>query len=106
MAESKERRKVPRKNNSTTPAPDSRAAAPRSDTSSPASPPLSGNASAEGSSDEMRRQIAEAAYFRAKQRGFAPGHELEDWVEAESEVMGRTGGKSPQRSGESPPRSR
>jgi hypothetical protein len=29
--------------------------------------------------------IAEIAYFRAMQRGFTPGHELEDWVEAEAE---------------------
>ena len=30
--------------------------------------------------------IAEAAYFRAEKRGFAPGHEHEDWLAAESEV--------------------
>lgn len=30
--------------------------------------------------------IAEAAYFRAEKRGFAPGHEREDWLAAESEV--------------------
>lgn len=35
---------------------------------------------------ERERVIAEAAYFRAQARGFAPGHELEDWVEAEREV--------------------
>jgi Protein of unknown function (DUF2934) len=29
--------------------------------------------------------IAEAAYYRSEQRAFAPGHELEDWVEAERE---------------------
>ena len=29
---------------------------------------------------------AERAYFRAERRGFAPGHELEDWVAAEREV--------------------
>ena len=27
--------------------------------------------------------IAEAAYFRAERRGFAPGHELEDWLAAD-----------------------
>jgi hypothetical protein len=27
-----------------------------------------------------------AAYFRAERRGFAPGHELEDWIAAEAEV--------------------
>jgi hypothetical protein len=26
------------------------------------------------------------AYFKAEKRGFAPGHELEDWREAEEEV--------------------
>ena len=30
--------------------------------------------------------IARAAYFRAEKRGFAPGHETEDWLAAESEV--------------------
>ena len=30
--------------------------------------------------------IAEAAYFRAEARGFAPGHELADWYAAEAEV--------------------
>ena len=30
--------------------------------------------------------IAEAAFFRAEKRGFAPGHEAEDWLAAESEV--------------------
>jgi len=29
---------------------------------------------------------AECAYFRAERRGFAPGHELEDWLAAEREV--------------------
>ncbi len=70
MAESKERRKAPRKAIQATPGPDTRI---------------------ETSSAETRRRIAEAAYFRAKERNFEPGHELEDWVEAESEVMGRVG---------------
>lgn len=30
--------------------------------------------------------IARAAYYRAERRGFAPGYELEDWLEAEAEV--------------------
>jgi hypothetical protein len=30
--------------------------------------------------------IAESAFFRAEKRGFAPGHEVEDWLAAESEV--------------------
>lgn len=34
--------------------------------------------------DARRRRIREAAYFKAEQRGFAPGHELEDWLAAEA----------------------
>jgi len=30
--------------------------------------------------------IAEAAFYRAETRGFTPGHEVEDWLAAESEV--------------------
>ena len=30
--------------------------------------------------------IAMRAYFKAEQRGFESGHELEDWVEAEAEI--------------------
>jgi hypothetical protein len=39
--------------------------------------------------ENLRQLISEAAYYRAKRRGFAPGHELEDWIQAEAEVMGR-----------------
>ena len=35
---------------------------------------------------QRERRIREAAYFKAQRRGFAPGHELEDWVAAEQEV--------------------
>ena len=30
--------------------------------------------------------IAVAAYYRAERRGFAPGHELEDWLAAAAEI--------------------
>jgi hypothetical protein len=30
--------------------------------------------------------VAEAAFFRAEKRGFAPGSEVEDWLAAEAEV--------------------
>ena len=30
--------------------------------------------------------IAVAAYFRAEQRGFTPGNEMSDWLEAKAEV--------------------
>ncbi len=38
------------------------------------------------SADVRRGMIAEAAYLRAERRGFAPGHEDEDWLAAEKEV--------------------
>ena len=34
----------------------------------------------------LRAMIAEAAYFRAEKRGFAPGYEMLDWAEAEREI--------------------
>lgn len=39
-------------------------------------------------SDSAQRQamIAEAAYYCAERRAFAPGHELEDWLRAEAEI--------------------
>jgi hypothetical protein len=55
----------------------------------PTSPSFNSNARADISPDELRRLISEAAYYRAKQRGFAPGHELEDWIAAEAEVIRR-----------------
>ena len=30
--------------------------------------------------------VADAAYFYAEHRGFEPGHELEDWLAAESQI--------------------
>jgi sterol desaturase/sphingolipid hydroxylase (fatty acid hydroxylase superfamily) len=36
----------------------------------------------------LRAMIAEAAYYRAEKRGFAPGDEFRDWMEAEREVLG------------------
>ena len=81
MADTKDRRKTPRKAAPATPRPDTKA-----------STSTASSVRTEASSDDVRRQIAEAAYLRAKERGFEPGHELEDWVEAESEVMGRING--------------
>jgi hypothetical protein len=71
--------------NAKTPA---RAAAPRSTRE------LTPQARVELTRDELNKLISEAAYFRAKQRGFQPGHELEDWIQAEAEVMRRLEGRS------------
>jgi hypothetical protein len=38
------------------------------------------------SPEERHRLIAEAAYYRARQRGFTGGAEVEDWLAAEAEV--------------------
>ncbi len=37
----------------------------------------------------LHHQIEVAAYFRAEHRGFAPGHALDDWLEAERELEGQ-----------------
>ena len=34
------------------------------------------------------QMIAEAAYYRAEQRGFTPGNEMSDWLQAEADVEG------------------
>lgn len=34
---------------------------------------------------ERHHGVAEAAYFRAEHRGFLPGNELQDWLDAEAE---------------------
>jgi len=36
--------------------------------------------------EKLQKMIAERAYSKAEKRGFASGHELEDWLEAESEI--------------------
>ncbi len=45
--------------------------------------------------EERHQRIAEAAYAIAELRGFAPGHELSDWLTAEKEVDRRCGLVSP-----------
>jgi hypothetical protein len=78
---------TPKASSTTTRTP-SRAAAPRSNRE------ITADASIELTREELQKLISEAAYFRAKQRGFEPGHELEDWIQAEAEVMRRLEGRS------------
>jgi hypothetical protein len=40
-------------------------------------------------SEDVRSRIAQAAYYRALERGFAPGQEVEDWLEAEASILNR-----------------
>lgn len=35
---------------------------------------------------KRREMIATAAYYRAKERGFYGGYEIQDWLEAEAEI--------------------
>ena len=62
-----------------TPKPSKAAPAPRTDTSAT-------------SADEVRQLIEQTAYYKAKERGFAPGHELDDRIAAETEVRRRLAG--------------
>ncbi len=36
--------------------------------------------------ESQRQRIADAAYYRAKDRGFEPGYELDDWLAAERQI--------------------
>lgn len=35
----------------------------------------------------LHDRIAVRAYFKAEKRGFAPGRALDDWLEAEAEIL-------------------
>lgn len=45
-----------------------------------------GDRAATVAATERAVMIARAAYLRAERRGFIPGRELEDWLEAEREI--------------------
>jgi hypothetical protein len=85
MATQKERRAAPRKPASKPPVKDVSPAkdAPRSAPRAAQTKPLS--------NEDLYNLIAESAYFKAKARGFAPGGEIQDWIEAEAEVRMRVG---------------
>jgi len=50
-----------------------------------------GNSGTRLSDEELHQLIAKAAYRRAEQRAFAPGHELDDWLQAEAEIRQTVG---------------
>ena len=35
----------------------------------------------------IEHEINEVAYYRSENRGFVPGHEMDDWLAAEKEVL-------------------
>lgn len=53
-----------------------------------------GNPADRTTREEMIRR---RAYFRAQKRGFAPGHELQDWLLAEWEIDRLLASRRPQR---------
>ena len=48
-------------------------------------PNTSGNAQIEWD-EELHALIEERAYFKYQARGYEPGHEIQDWVDAEAEI--------------------
>ena len=38
--------------------------------------------------EHQEELIAKAAYFKAEQRNFTPGHEMDDWLTAEADIYG------------------
>jgi hypothetical protein len=42
---------------------------------------------------QHKATVAEAAYYLAEKRGFAPGRELDDWLQAEDEIEALTRGE-------------
>jgi hypothetical protein len=45
------------------------------------------------SDEEIYRLIQDSAYYKAEARGFAPGYEERDWLEAEAEIKARLLGR-------------
>ena len=88
MASQKERRAAPR-----TPAPrnavNAASSAPQSQRPAATAKTVLSDAQTTLSNEEIYRMIAETAYFKAKARGFEPGGEIQDWIEAETEIRHR-----------------
>jgi hypothetical protein len=45
-----------------------------------------GQSASELQMERRLKEIEAAAYLKAERRGFTPGHEIEDWLDAEREV--------------------
>lgn len=83
--EQKERRAAPR----TAPSRSTPGAAAQNKTASESAGRAAADAKTALSNEDIYRLIAETAYFKAKARGFKPGGEVQDWIEAETEVRQR-----------------
>ena len=42
------------------------------------------------SSEQLHQIIAVTAYYLAERRNFEPGHEMEDWLNAEAQILAET----------------
>lgn len=69
-----------------TPKADQGSAAPKAPRRARRAKPKANSAATAVSEDERRAMIAEAAYFHAERRGFAPGDTVQDWLNAEAEI--------------------
>jgi hypothetical protein len=49
----------------------------------------SASPSGNGGAEELRARIARRAYELYAQRGYQAGHDFDDWIQAEREVLGR-----------------
>ena len=49
--------------------------------------------SSEIEGDDKQSRIAVLAYYKAEARGYEPGYEMQDWLDAESEIMEKTKGE-------------
>ncbi len=68
-----------------------------------ASAPARKEAAAASPPAERQRLIEIAAYFRAERRGFAPGHDWADWLEAEAEIEAQPSEPAVEKSPEAKP---
>jgi len=57
-------------------------------------PPSEVEVEAPRSPEEIAEWIAVAAYYKAKERDFGTGNEVEDWIEAEREIATKLGFKT------------
>lgn len=53
-------------------------------------------------SEDKRQMIQEAAYYRYVQRGYADGHDLDDWLAAEAQFAAENPGEEPEPQSASP----
>lgn len=71
-------------------------------TSVPATPRGIHNLPSQVNIDSAQRElmIREAAYFRYVQRGYEPGHDIDDWIAAEAELFSEESVRQPPESTE------